>query len=370
MQPPATDAAPDLRRRVRRLRWALAGTSVGALVAILVVAGLLFYWHAYLLGPTGTPFERGPFLIRLDTSSAQLAWRLRTKAAVELRAVGPDGETFVASDGRFSGLAPATRYSWAAATGGVARAAGSFTTAPTDLSRPIRFVVFGDYGSGNDHERAVGRIAAAQAPDFVLTAGDNSYLVAADPLFDRNIFDPLHDLMASAPLWATLGEHDLFLDNGRATIAALHSPGNGHDYVVRYGPIQIIVIGLQAEASNRSFIEQALRTPGPELRFILVHRPIQPSNPILPVLLRGHVTAILAGHLHRYERRVVGGVPEFTVGTGGEGPGAESRTRPSPDAVVSVENIGLLRVDATATAVAYTFVDERGRVLDRSERPH
>src|SRR4029079_10793492 len=101
---------------------------------------------------------------------------------------------------------------------GIARARGPFQTAPTNLDHPIRFVAFGDYGSGNDHEYAIGRVAAAQAPAFVLTAGDNSYLTAAAPLLDRNIFKPLAPLMANAPLWAALGEHDLFLTNGRDVI--------------------------------------------------------------------------------------------------------------------------------------------------------
>ena len=63
------------------------------------------------------------------------------------------------------------------------------------LDRPVRFAVLADYGSGNDDEWAVGRVLAAQRPEFAVTAGDNSYLVAAEPLLDRNIFRPLADLM-------------------------------------------------------------------------------------------------------------------------------------------------------------------------------
>src|SRR3954471_15711177 len=99
----------------------------------------------------------------------------------------PAGSTASASGGRFTALKPGTRYAWTASVDGIGRAAGSFQTAPPNLERPVRFVAFGDYGSGNDHEYAVGRVAAAQAPAFALTAGDNSYLAATAPLLDRNI---------------------------------------------------------------------------------------------------------------------------------------------------------------------------------------
>jgi hypothetical protein len=62
---------------------------------------------------------------------------------------------------------------------------------------------------------------------------------------------------------------------------------------------------------------------------------------------------------------VVGGIPEFVVGTSGEGPGAAAFTKRSPDAVVSLLSFGSLRVSVTATGVSYQFIDERGRVLDR-----
>ena len=112
-----------------------------------------------------------------------------------------------------------------------------------------------------------------------------------------------------------------------------------------------------------------LAEPGPLVRFIVVHRPVQPGNPILPLLRRTGVAAILAGHLHRYERRTVGGMPEFTVGTSGEGPGAAEFTKATPGAAVSLLDYGSLLVEVSSGGIAYTFVDERGRVLDRWSEP-
>ena len=68
----------------RRLRRALIGVSMFAAVCVLGVAAVLWYWHAYLLGPSGDPFTRGPYLVRVDGQSAKLKWRVQDGATVEL----------------------------------------------------------------------------------------------------------------------------------------------------------------------------------------------------------------------------------------------------------------------------------------------
>ena len=61
---------------------------------------------------------------------------------------------------------------------------------------------------------------------------------------------------------------------------------------------------------------------------------------------------------------------QFTVGTGGEGPGEEQFTQAEQGREGSrSRTIGFLRVDVSRTGVRYRFVDERGRVLDRWPRP-
>jgi tartrate-resistant acid phosphatase type 5 len=356
-----TDRTP-LERRLRRV---VAGLAMSCALLVLVIVAVLVYWKLYLLSPSADPFSRGPFVTRLGETSAELAWTPPGNGRVQLVATAPDG-TSVAGDGdRFSGLEPGVRYLWTASIGGVGRAAGSFRTAPRDLSSPVTFAVIGDYGSGTDHEWAVGRTLAAEQPDFVVTAGDNSYLVGAPVLLDRNIFRPLHDVMLEAPLYATLGEHDLFYSGGSAVTQALHLPGSAGRYTVDYGPVQLVLLGLNDGPAEVAFARRALAQPGPRVRFVVLHRPVQPGDALLILLRKYHVAAILAGHLHRYERRVVGGVPEFVVGTSGEGAGAAEFTRRSPDAIVSLLNFGSLRVEVTATGIHYQFIDERGRVLDR-----
>ncbi|MDX6591291.1 MAG: tartrate-resistant acid phosphatase type 5 [Gaiellales bacterium] len=353
---------------VRRLRRVLIAVSMlAALLAIFVIAVIL-YWKTYLLEPSADPFSRGPYLTRLSETEARLRWRLDDDRPVRLRAVTADGSTVEARDGTFTGLQPGTPYSWSADVGGRTRAAGTFTTAPERLSGPIDFAVIGDYGSGNDHQYAVGRELAAGRPQFILTAGDNSYIAAVPPLLDRNIFEPFRDAMRGAPIWATMGEHDMVWRDGQAITDALELPGEAGRYTVRYGPVQVVLLGLEADASAIPFAREALSEPGPEVRFVVVHRPVRTGNPILPVLREAGVAAVFAGHLHRYEREVLDGVLQFTVGTSGQGAGNEDFTLATPGAESSLLDYGLLRVQVTPEGASYVFVDERGRVLDRDTR--
>ena len=366
---PPPEPTARLRRWPRRPRPLTLILLVTNVLALAAVAAVLVYWDLYLLSPASDPFTRGPFLIRLSTDAATLAWMLPGNGPVQLEAVSPAGRTVRARGGRFSDLSPGTRYLWTASVNGDARASGSFATAPLTLDRPIEFAVIGDYGSGSEHEWEVGRTLAAEHPDFVLTAGDNSYLVALPVNLDRNIFQPLHAVMSEAPLWATEGEHDLFFDGGGFVTNALHLPGTAGRWVIDYGPIQIDALGLQADAGSVATLNRLAATTHPALRFVLVHRPIGPQDPIATVLRRDRVTAVFCGHLHRYERRVIGGVREFTVGVSGEGPGASQFTRPSPDAIVSMLNYGSLRVEIAGGLIRYAFIDELGRVLDRTTQP-
>jgi hypothetical protein len=350
-------------------RRTLAALVITTALLLIAFVALVLYGSVYLLPAPTTAFARRPFLTRVTTTEADFAWRLKPgEGPVSLSLRAPDGTVTEAPGGRATGLRPGTRYVWTANLKGSSAATGSFATAPTSTRTPITLVSFGDYGSGTVHEYAVARLAAAEHPALFLSAGDNAYLLAAPPFLDRAIFRPLHDLLAEAPAVVALGEHDLAYGDGSAVISALHLPG--HHYSVQYGPVQVVVLGLQSDPSALAYARKALgRCRGPcPVRFVLVHRPIAANDPIMPLLRRRHVAAILAAHLHRYERHIRHGVLEFTVGTGGEGPGASAATLPTPDALVSFIAYGYLRIGIEGSRISYQFIDDTGRVRDRVER--
>ena len=301
----------------------------------------------------------------MSDREAALRWRVRDGKRVTLTAVAPDGTPVRVAGGVLRGLRPDTRYAWTASVDGTAHASGSFTTPPRALDRPVRFAVLADYGSGNDNEWAVGRVLAAQRPEFAVTAGDNSYLVAAEPLLDRNIFRPLGDLIGSTPLYVCLGDHDNFWPGPGAISSAFDIPKGGRN-AVRYGPIQVVILGDEPnEPDAVALAANALREPGPTVRFVACHRPLHSATPCCRSCEAG-AAAVFCGHLHRYERRTVDGVKTFTVGTGGQGPGSLARTKATPGADISLLDIGALMLEVQPGGpIGYTYLDKHGSVLDR-----
>jgi len=364
-------AAPaDPARLVRRLRIALVAVAMLLGLTLVLVLGVLFYWNAYLLGDRGEdPFTRGPYVVGLSETTASVRLLGPDPARVALTAVAPDGTEVEASPtGDFTGLAPGTRYLWTAAVDGIGQASGSFRTAPDDPDAEVVFGVIADYGSGSEHQYAVGRGLDAIDPAFVLTAGDNSYLLALPQLLDRNIFRPLRGVMGEAQLVVGLGDHDTFATDGRFLVEAVESPGDGLRYTYDYGPVRVVVLGVDEDPATIAFAKAELAKPWDGPRFAVLHTPLQPGDALNGVL-KGKVDAVFSGHLHRCERRVVDGVLVIVAGCGGQGPGDEAFTLESGDAAFSTLDYGFVRVTASRAGSAIETIDEAGRVRDRVEVP-
>ena len=355
---------PALTPHERRLRRALIAVSIFAAVLTVLVGAVLMVVFRYVLPTKPDPFTRGPYVVEVGTTTATLRWNVEGDVPVEIVATTPDGRTVTSTDGHLTGLAPGARQGWVAVVDGQARAWGAITTAPVDPRASVRFTAFGDYGAGGEDERAVGRVAAAQDPAFTVVPGDNLYLFAAPPLFNRNVFTPMRALLAQGPFISTLGEHDLAFLGGGDIADALGLPNGGDRYVFDYGPLRFVVLGLEADDADVPFVRDALARPGARHVYLVVHRPPSPGNPVLAIA-RDKVTAVIAGHNHRYERRVIDGVLTFTVGTGGAPRSPdESLTPQSDDAIISIATYGLLRVDDGPDGAVMTFLDSSGKVRD------
>jgi hypothetical protein len=322
--------------------------------------------------PAPDAFVRAPYLTRVTETGARLRWIARGDAPVRIEAVAGGGPPVAARDGVLSGLRPDTAYRWTATVDGAEAASGTLTTAPTTLDRPLELLAFGDYGAPNDDFRAVAALATRLRPRLLVTAGDNAYVVALPQLLDDQIFRPLRDVLAGAPNYGVVGDHDIVFESGRrALVEAFEWPGGGERYELRYGPLQVVALGLRGDAGDVAFARRALARPGPLARLVTVHQPLKEGNPLLGVIGAADVTAVIAGHLHAYERRVrpeAPGVPFLTVGTGG-GPRNEERTPRSDDAVVHLAEFGLLRVRLGAGRAEYEFLDVDGEVRDRFTAP-
>ena len=371
MQHWASVAHTDLTPREKVLRRWVIALAAGIGVVVMLIVAIVLYWLRFVLPTEPDPFTRGPWVEAVSGTSATLSWRTEGDERVRIRATAPDGRTIAAKGGELRGLVPGTRYGWVADADGNARAWGSVTTPPARAGAPVRFIITGDYGAGGEDEYAVARVAAAQAPAFTLSTGDNVYLAAAPALFDQMIFRPLRPLLAQGPLLGVVGDHDTLWQGGRPLAETLRWPGGGDRSVQRYGRMAFITLGIEGDRADLPFLRRALaQTSGADARWVVIHRPPEPGNPVLPVVRQAGAAAVLSGHNHRYERRLVNGVLCMTVGTGGAPRSdGEEFTPESEDAIVSIAEFGAVRADYAAGAVNYAFISAWGETLDRFRAP-
>ena len=146
-----------------------------------------------------------------------------------------------------------------------------------------------------------------------------------------------------------------------------HVPGGSGRFADVFNPATGEV---QAKVALASKAELDAATADADARWVIIHRPPDPGNPVLPVVRAAGAAAVLSGHNHRYERRTVNGVLCLTVGTGGAPRSdGDEFTPESPDAVVSLAEFGSLRTDYAAGTIRYAFIDAGGKVRDRFRTP-
>ncbi len=145
-------------------------------------------------------------------------------------------------------------------------------------------------------------------------------------------------------------------------VDALQLPNGGLRYVWQYGPVQVIVLGVDGDPATVAYAKAELAKPWSGVRFIAIHKAPKPGEP-LALAVKGKVTAVFSGHHHRYERRIIDGTLNITAGNGGQGLDSPFAV-PTPGAVYSTRDYGFARVDVSPTGTRIEMIDEAGVVRD------
>lgn len=216
------------------------------------------------------------------------------------------------------------------------------TPPPAGPARPFRLWVLGDPGTGDDRARSVRDayldFTRDHRADLCLLLGDNAYPDGTDANYQRGFFDTYPDILASLPLWPSLGNHDTHSAKSGSqsgpyfeifTVPTRGEAGgvpSGTEAYYSFNYANVHFISLDTSDSNRA-------PDGPMLKWLkadmaatkqlwivaFFHHPpytkgnhdsddprnhdlFEVRNQILPMLEAGGVDLILAGHSHVYER--------------------------------------------------------------------
>jgi 3',5'-cyclic AMP phosphodiesterase CpdA len=224
------------------------------------------------------------------------------------------------------------------------------------------------------HRRVVAAIRQIK-PDVVFHSGDlvNNGRSSAD----WRIFDQITgDLRREAKFFPTFGNHKL---DAREYFDRFELPNNERWYVVDTPIAHFVVLdsGSRAgpDSEQRRWLESTLGRPRLAPVIVLLHVGMFSTGPhggdpdlvrdLLPVLERGRVAAVFAGHDHDYERSQHGRMVHVVTGGGG-GPLYDQAKR-SPDSVKFVKAYHFCQLTRQAERVRVEVLTPGLELLDDFE---
>lgn len=321
--------------------------------------------------PTDEP-TKGPWVIRVDTTSAVVRWEtLIEPAAIEvgfeplsggttmtvvgtstptevttsygedLRAVRePDlAGTYYLNDVRLEGLSPATCYTYRVTGYDTADGRVCTTHEATDHTTPIHFLAIGDTNPTIGDTAVLLPHVLAPPPEFVVHVGDVQYYATIIETW-RSWFRLMEPLLETGPMYPAAGNHEVEIPGEFDDYFARFWDAPGQDgetlhYHYETGGVHFFALTTEEELADRTeqvaWLETRLSEvevePGYRFSIVYFHHPIYTLSShapdmtlraqIEPVLIAHGVPLVFQGHNHVYERFVVGDVTYVTTGGGG-----------------------------------------------------
>jgi 3',5'-cyclic AMP phosphodiesterase CpdA len=251
----------------------------------------------------------------------------------------------------------------------------------------VRFVAFGDMGTGDDDQLAVARRMAAYHDEYpydtVLTVGDNIYPDGNPADLPEKFERPYAELLErGVNFYAVLGNNDV--KKGREAqinYKPFHMGGRAY-YSFTKGTadrnqVQFFAIdSTNFDAGQQRWLESSLADSKARWRIAYFHHAIYSSAKthgsrmklraqLEPLFVKYGVAAVFSGHDHTYERtKPQQGVQYFVCGIGGTVRSGDL-DRSSPFlAFGNDQDNGFMFVEVTVDRLTFQAIDAAGHVID------
>ncbi|MBI1765309.1 MAG: metallophosphoesterase [Acidobacteria bacterium] len=271
-----------------------------------------------------------------------------------------------------------------------ARAAASFSAAQPAQSATVRFIAFGDMGTGDADQYALAKQMTAWQTahpfDTVLLLGDNIYPDGNPADLPAKFEKPYAELLQRGIRFqASLGNHDV--KKGRAAQIGYPNFNMGGQAYYSFvkgtnadgKPLaEFFALDSNAmDAAQLNWFEGALKVSQAEWKLVFFHHPLYSSATthgsdaalrakLEPLFVRYGIVAAFSGHDHTYERtKPMQGVQYFVSGAGsGKLRRGDLNRKSQFFAAGNDENGSFLYVELTQAELNFQAVDVTGKVFD------
>lgn len=308
------------------------------------------------LTPTDVRVARGPYVQRVDDSSARVIWRTNVAAPSALSYSDGTSSTSVrdptprTDHSVLIGPLPSfTRITYT--LGYPTPKTGDFQTCAASPAT-LRLDAVGDMGGGSTPEKDIANLVAADHPDLVAAMGDDVYPTGLDQDFPARLLTPYAAALRGSAYVTTFGNHEYYDPGAAASRRAYSQPGNETFFSFDCSGVHVAVVDAYQPygpgTAQYQWLAGDLATTTQPWKIVVLHVPPYSSSVagaapgssgvLDPLYERYGVRLVLAGHSHNYERtNAINGVTYVVDGGGGNGLNSFSGTPPSWSAYRAAE---------------------------------
>ncbi len=189
-----------------------------------------------------------------------------------------------------------------------------------DKNEKIKFLVFGDSGSGSSEQKKLASLMVKENPKIVLHTGDLAYDRGTPKEIKEKVLDVYKDLFSKAAFYPTLGNHDYLTDNGQPFVDTFDLPDNERYYSFSFASVLFVALDSNSplnEVPNKMlpWLEKVLSQKLSQNKWVIVyfhHAPYSSGvvhgqdqkviDKIIPILEKHKVDFVFNGHEHNYQR--------------------------------------------------------------------
>ncbi len=184
----------------------------------------------------------------------------------------------------------------------------------------LKFLVFGDSGSGSLEQKTLASLMTKEAPDLIVHTGDLAYERGRIEEINDNVLTIYKDLFAKAAFYPALGNHDYLTENGQPFVDTFDLPENERYYSFSLGGVLFVALDSNAPLDEipskmLPWLEETLSEKAKQNTWVIVyfHHPAYSTGivhgsdsrvreKIVPILEKYSVDLVFNGHDHNYQR--------------------------------------------------------------------